>query len=117
MADYSKDLYDYKYECRRNCSAYDDGYEQGATDMEKAKQIIINKLQEQIPKWHLVADGDLPKDEGKYLTISTIYFIPDHIDEVDNYIGYELKYFNSQYDMCVLEWESNVIAWMELPKF
>lgn len=32
MADYSKDLYDYKYECRRNCSAFDDGYNQALED-------------------------------------------------------------------------------------
>lgn len=32
MADYSKDLYDYKYECRRNCSAFDDGYKKGRAD-------------------------------------------------------------------------------------
>ena len=33
MADYSKDLYDYKYECRRNCSSYDDGYNQALEDL------------------------------------------------------------------------------------
>lgn len=36
MADYSKDLFDYKYECRRNCSAFDDGYNQALEDFYKA---------------------------------------------------------------------------------
>lgn len=39
MADYSKDLYDYTYECMKNCSAFDDGYNQALDNCEK---IIAN---------------------------------------------------------------------------
>lgn len=38
MADYSKDLYDYKYECRKNCSAFDDVYNQALEDFEAYAQ-------------------------------------------------------------------------------
>lgn len=76
MADYSKDLYDYKYECNRNCSAFDDGYKKGASDMEQAKQIIIDALNREIDrvqeqnKWHLCSDGDLPNDRRTVLVVA-----------------------------------------------
>lgn len=108
MADYSKDLYDYTHECMKNCSAFDDGYKQGATDMEKVKQIIIDKLQEQIPKWHLVSE-ELPSDENDYL----LYF-----KEGDSVLGWYSKpdkqWTNSSSDNPII---ADVIAWMELPKF
>ena len=56
MADYSKDLYDYKYECRRNCSSYDDGYNQALEDLkfnleEEKKAYAYNGHSLDTDKW------------------------------------------------------------------
>lgn len=42
MADYSKDLYDYKHECIRNCSAFDDGYNQALDDFREKINNFLN---------------------------------------------------------------------------
>lgn len=40
MADYSKDLYDYTYECIKNCSAFDDGYDKALKKIKDASVIF-----------------------------------------------------------------------------
>lgn len=94
------------YTCKSICRK--EGYEQGASDMEKAKQIIIDKLQKQIPKWHLCED-ELPNESGEYLC----------------YVNYDgNKFYNIEEIDCdgfFKEWNLSgkvkVIAWTELPKF
>lgn len=46
MADYSKDLYDYKYECMKNCGSYDDGYNEALEDF--VENISLPMTEEQI---------------------------------------------------------------------
>lgn len=94
---------------------YEIGYKKGASDMEKAKQIIIDKLQSQIPKWHLVADGDLPKDNYPKLII---------VNGKVNNLGFLNAYEFGEYQSgkWIIEHYENengleVVAWMELPKF
>lgn len=87
---------------------YEEGYAKGGSDMEKAKQIIIDKLQEQIPKWHLCTE-ELPNESGEYLC----------------YVNYDgNKFYNIEEIDCdgfFKEWNISgkvkVIAWTELPKF
>lgn len=124
---------------------YEIGYKKGASDMEQAKQIIIDKLQEQkehciakviidedamrkivdekvseikeqIPKWHLVADGDLPKENSEiYVSFKNSAGI--HTD-IATFYNNEFFYFSeTELYGYIEEKYTEVIAWMELPKF
>lgn len=74
----------------------------------------IAELQEQIPKWHLVADGDLPKDDT-----AVIAYIKRELTDV--YMMVNISSISGKWQM----WESDrdlyddekVIAWTELPNF
>lgn len=61
--------------------------------------------------WISVKDA-LPENMQKCLTTAEIYFIPDHVDEPDSYIGVELNVYSKKYG-----WLHNteVIAWQPLP--
>lgn len=73
-------------------------------------------LHEGQPKWHKVADGDLPKEEGDYLlcfydkeTKSTFY---DVFGLAKKYTDKEDWYVES------MIWSiEDVIAWCEIPQF
>lgn len=76
----------------------------------------IRELQEQIPKWHLVADGDLPTKDieecilvvnGKYENVTYI-----------NAVVQGGEYFDGRfYINGIIIHGIEVIAWRELPKF
>lgn len=57
------------------------------------------------PKWHKVADGDLPKDEAEYLVIFE--------SDGTRYRGLESYYPDEK------EWSTicNIIVWCEIPKY
>lgn len=57
------------------------------------------------PKWHKVADGDLPKEEAEYLVI----FESDRT----KYTGLEIYYPDIE------EWSTicTIVAWCEIPKY
>lgn len=55
----------------------------------------------------------LPEDMQKCLTTAIIHFVPDHVDEVDNYIGVELNTYSKKYGWLH---NQNVIAWQPLPE-
>ena len=77
----------------------------------------IQEMEEQIPKWHLVADGDLPIPYD--IASRPILKMPQYL--VKRKIGnYAVAYYEHIYEDC---WVLNgmkindVIAWTELPKF
>lgn len=95
---------------------YEIGYKKGASDMEQAKQIIIDKLLEQIPKWHLVADGDLPAEYDYYLCqLKGTHNYGGNI-QVCKYRKAD-KFKEHDYFHHMRDGFPNVIAWMELPEF
>lgn len=54
----------------------------------------------------------LPENMQQCLTTAKIYFVPDHVDEPDNYIGVELNTYSENFGWLM---NPNVIAWMPLP--
>lgn len=108
-------------------SIYEIGYKKGASDMEKAKQIIIDKLKEQIPKWHY-CNGEFPKESGYYLVAYHEWTNGDFLPKYDDTRVCTMHFQNSEqyvgwnYPMCCDERAEKdtyreVIAWSELPKF
>lgn len=73
---------------------------------------VIGKINEQqkFNEWISVSER-MPADMQKCLTTATIYFVPDHVDENDNYVGVELNTYSEKHG-----WLNNesVIAWMPL---
>ena len=75
---------------------------------------------------HLIANGvtmqqwipveeRLPDKEGQYLIWTTIYFIPDHVDECNHYDGMELAYYDPDFGF-MGHVARNAKAWMPLPE-
>lgn len=93
---------------------YEIGYEKGASDMQKAKQIIIDKMQNQITKWYLCSEK-MPEDYENVL-VDCDYF---------RYVGYNdmvrhniLVAYHSR-DVWHIGFEAHELkihAWCELPK-
>lgn len=54
----------------------------------------------------------LPEETGEYLTTSKIYFVPDHVDEIDNYVGVKISHYSTRYGWL----DDEVIAWQPLPE-
>lgn len=71
----------------------------------------IRKLHNQIPKWYLVDDGDLPKIDEEVLFIDDFGEI--FIGRLHVYDGVKRTWYANYLDDRV----KDVIAWMELPKF
>ena len=53
----------------------------------------------------------LPEDKQTCLVTARIYFTPDHVDEIDNYIGVEIDTYSKQFGWLGTE----PIAWQPLP--
>lgn len=85
-------------------------YEEGQTDYKALKQAFLAGLKAGRPKWHKVADGDLPKENNLYLVaikdngLAIAYF---------NSLHWETKYNLCDFGHCI----ETVIAWCEIPKF
>lgn len=69
----------------------------------------LKELQEQIPKWHLVADGDLPSEED-YLNSKLCW------DEYRERCVFA-RFCNGTWILGDGKESIKVVAWMELPKF
>lgn len=69
------------------------------------EQAFLAGLKAGKPKWHKVADGDLPKEEAEYFVIFE--------SDGTRYTGLEIYYPDTE------EWSTicNIIAWCEIPKF
>lgn len=80
----------------------------------EVKQAFLAGLKAGRPKWHKVADGDLPKEEGEYLIC------------YENGVGYRNTFIlnYTEYDES-LHWcddafetyDEGIIAWCEIPKY
>ena len=59
-------------------------------------------------KWHMVADGDLPKDDRYYLICSDRgnYYVSKHHCNTNYWTGIQNQYVSIK----------NVVAWCEIPK-
>ena len=53
----------------------------------------------------------LPEDKQTCLVTARIYFTPDHVDEIDNYIGVGIDTYSKQFGWLGTE----TIAWKQLP--
>ncbi len=86
----------------------------------KAASDTIIGLQETIKElratqqWIPVSER-LPEKEGQYLIWTTIYFIPDHVDECNHYDGMELAYYDPDFGF-MGHAARNAKAWTYLPK-
>ncbi len=60
----------------------------------------------------IACEDRFPKRAGTYLVTSRIYFVPDHIDEPDNYIGVKITNFSEKFGWNCEE----VLAWQPLPE-
>ena len=82
-----------------------DEYADGVKVFEEAdmKQAFIAGLKAGRPKWHKVADGDLPKDENDVLV----------------YSGEDWRMCVGRYSPKYKVWEAgcDTIAWCEIPQF
>lgn len=76
----------------------------------------IEELQNQIPKWHYVKDGDLPKEKSEiYVSFKNSAGIHTGIA---TFYNNEFFYFSeTELYGYVEEKYTEVIAWMELPSF
>ena len=83
--------------------------------------------QPQLNQWHVVADGDLPKESGYYLATYHSWSDGEYLPKYDDTYVRRLHYQNSDsfigwnYPKCLdnkAEKDSHkeVIAWMELPQ-
>lgn len=57
----------------------------------------------------------LPEKKGLYLIWTTIYFIPDHVDECNHYDGMKLAYYDPDFGF-MGHAARNAKAWMHLPE-
>lgn len=69
------------------------------------RDIFLAGLEAGRPKWHKVADGDLPEEEAEYLVIFE--------SDGTKYRGLESYYPDTK------EWSTicKIIAWLGIPKF
>lgn len=85
---------------------------QGMSDFvwQELKEACLAGLNAGRPKWHKVADGDLPKENNLYLVaikdngLAIAYF---------NGLHWETKFNLGDFGHCL----ETVIAWCEIPKF
>lgn len=74
---------------------------------------IVNQVEQEYNNGWIPCSERLPEDKQRCLTTERIYFVPDHVDETDNYIGIQLNTYFKNFG-----WSNGdeVIAWQPLPK-
>ena len=77
----------------------------------KAKQIVQEVAEEYNGGW-IPCSEVLSEETGEYLTTSKIYFVPDHVDEIDNYVGVKISHYSTRCGWL----DDEVIAWQPLPE-
>ena len=84
----------------------------GAGGFYKAIEIVKQAAAEYNGGWIPYSER-LPEGKQRCLTTAKIYFVPDHVDEEDNYIGVAIDTYFEKF-----VWSSNpeVIAWQPLPE-
>ena len=61
--------------------------------------------------WIPVSEG-MPKENGNYLVTKEVYFIPDHVDDINHYRTVSISYYDTKYSWL----DAEVYAWMPLPE-
>ena len=79
-------------------------------DLNNAIEIINQTAAEYNNGW-IPCSERLPEDKQTCLVTARIYFTPDHVDEIDNYIGVGIDTYSKQFGWLGTE----PIAWQPLP--
>ena len=74
---------------------------------------IVNQLAEEYKGGWIPCSERLPEHMQQCFTTARIYFVPDHVDEPNNYIGVELNAYSKDYGWL---YNPEVIAWRPLPQ-
>ena len=107
--------YDERIE-RRNGACYFDETDKirklddTANGIEQAIEIVKQEAEQYNNGWFPCSER-LPEDKQTCLVTARIYFTPDHVDEIDNYIGVEIDTYSKQFGWLGTE----PIAWQPLP--
>ena len=72
---------------------------------------IVKHEAEQYNNGWIPCSERLPEDKQTCLVTARIYFTPDHVDEIDNYIGVGIDTYSKQFGWLGTE----TIAWQPLP--
>ena len=72
---------------------------------------IVKQEAEQYNNGWFPCSERLPEDKQTCLVTARIYFTPDHVDEIDNYIGVGIDTYSKQFGWLGTE----PIAWKPLP--
>ena len=80
--------------------------------MQLADYLIANGVT--VQEWISVKDK-LPENDGQYLILTTQYFTPDHIDEIDHIDGIEISGYSKRFGFLS---ENGLYAkyWCEMPQ-
>lgn len=78
--------------------------------VDKAIKIVKQEAAEYNNGW-IPCSERLPEDKQTCLVTARIYFTPDHVDEIDNYIGVGIDTYSKQFGWLGTE----PIAWQPLP--
>lgn len=76
----------------------------------KCEEIVKREATERNNDW-IPCSERLPEDKQTCLVTARIYFTPDHVDEIDNYIGVGIDTYSKQFGWLGTE----PIAWQPLP--
>ena len=83
------------------------GYSNGVAD---AVEIVKQEAEKYNNGWFPCSER-LPEDKQTCLVTARIYFTPDHVDEIDNYIGVGIDTYSKQFGWLGTE----TIAWQPIP--
>ena len=72
---------------------------------------IVQEVAEEYNVGWISCSERLPEDKQTCLVTARIYFTPDHVDEIDNYIGVGIDTYSKQFGWLGTE----TIAWKPLP--
>ena len=78
--------------------------------VDKAIEIVKQEAEKYNNGW-IPCSERLPEDKQTCLVTARIYFTPDHVDEIDNYIGVGIDTYSKQFGWLGTE----PIAWQPLP--
>lgn len=87
------------------------GVRQQDLAIDECKAIIQEVAEEYKGGW-IACSERLPEESGEYLVTSKIYFVPDHVDEIDNYVGVKISHYSIRYGWL----DDEVMAWQPLPE-
>ena len=79
--------------------------------LDATKEIVQEVAEEYKGGW-ISCSEMLPEESGEYLVTSKIYFVPDHVDEIDNYVGVKISHYSTRYGWL----DDEVMAWQPLPE-